>query len=60
MKIAALVQLWLTIVMIKSKPFDVGSLVMKSMFITSKGRAFGVTVIGFRGTLGMFVHGLVL
>jgi len=46
--------------MMESKPFKGGSLVMKSMLITSKGTALGVTVIGFSGALGTFVHGLVL
>jgi hypothetical protein len=44
----------------ESKPFNISSLVMKSMFITSKERAFGVTVIGFSGALKTFVYGLVL
>ena len=49
-----------TIVMIESKPSESGSLVMKSMLMTSKGIAFGVTVMGLSGAFGMFVRGLVL
>jgi len=52
MKIAALEQSWSVIVSIVSYPEDVGSFVMKSIAITSNGRACGLVVMGKGGGLG--------
>ena len=46
MKTDALLQSVLVMVRIVSKPPDVGSLVMKSMAIVSKGRVFSTGVMG--------------
>ncbi len=48
MKIAALLQSWSVIIRIESYPWDLGSLTMKSMAITSKGSASVLVVIGNR------------
>src|SRR6266571_4736982 len=48
MKIAALLQSWSVIVRIVSYPWDLGSLTIKSMAITSNGSASVLVVIGTR------------
>ena len=53
MNIAPFEQSWSTIVRIESYSPDLGSLVMKSKEIRSKGLASGCTSIGNRGTFGL-------
>ncbi len=48
MKIAALLQSWSMMVSMVSYPSDFGSLMMKSIAITSKGSASVFVVIGMR------------
>ncbi len=58
-KMEALKQSWSVIVSIVSYPWDLGSLVMKSRVMVSKGLAWGAVVMGKRGGfgfVGLFLH----